>query len=138
MSQESYMANKEQVVPWEFISLPLGCCWFFFPSCDIYFSFLTYIWLESCRSEISGEENNRLVCDTVLFDMEKYWDIFFSCQLSVTENFQLSTDYIYTNMHKWFLKIGVWDLSKQDFLSFRYFKILLNKEHHCVQTDFIF
>lgn len=70
--------------------------------------------------------------------MEKYWDIFFSCQLSVTENFQLSTDYIYTNMHEWFLKIDVWDLSKQDFLSFRYFKILLNKEHHYVQTDFIF
>lgn len=26
MSQESYMANKEQVGPWEFVSLPLGCC----------------------------------------------------------------------------------------------------------------
>ena len=72
------MANKEQVVPWEFISLPPGCCCFFSILWYLLL-FLTYIWLENCRSEISGEENNRLVCDTVLFDMEKYWDIFFSC-----------------------------------------------------------
>ena len=130
------MANKAQVVPWELISLPPGCCCFFSILWYLLL-FLTYIWLESCRSEISGEENNRLVCDTVLFDMEKCWIFSFPASYLWQEIFQLSTDSIYTNMHKWFLKVDVWDLSIQDFLSFQYVKILLNRAALCPDWFYI-
>lgn len=85
-----------------------------------YFSFC-YIWLESFRVEISGE-NDRLVCDTLLFDMEKYWTFFFFLLA-----FYDSTLSITYRIH---LYKSEWVFSKSNCLrpfENRHFKIFLNK-----------